>query len=128
MAKSDGGDRKKPSALERAIQAAIGDERTVGREDDPAKEKYPRIWEWLTLTTDASKRYLISPGVITITLGPEGVNVSCTLRDLKYSCTSGCLHLQDALDALELAMGTDGPHLRTWGKDEPHLRKRRQKD
>lgn len=119
---------RKPSPLQRAIDAAIGEGRTVGREDDPARERYPRIWEWLTLTTDPDNRYIISPGTISISLGPEGVNISCTLRDLKYSCTAGALSLLDALDALEEAMGREGPHLRTWGKDEPHLRKRRRKD
>lgn len=129
MAKSDNsGPDRKPSALDRAIAAAIGEGRTVGREDDPAKAKWPRLWQWLTLTTDPSGRYVISPGVISISLGPEGVNISVTLRDLKYSCTAGCLHLADALQTLEEALGVDGPHLRTWGKDEPVLRKRRKKD
>lgn len=130
MGKQSEGDsgRKKTSPLGRAIDAAIGEGRKVGREDDPAATELPRIWEWLTLSSDPEGKYIISPATITISLGPEGVNISCTLRDLKYSCTAGCLYLQDCLRALEEALGTEGPHLRTWGKDEPHLRKRRRKD
>lgn len=129
MGKGSEGERQgKPSALQRAIESAIGEQRRVGREDDPAAKQLPNLWEWLTLVTDPEGKYLIQPATISIRLEPEGVNVSVTSRDLKCSAACSCPHLQDALQALEIALTGPNPPVRTWGKDEPHLRKRRRKD
>lgn len=128
MAKSDGNpERKRTSALSRVLEAALGEQRPVGRPDDPAREQYPSLWEWLTLTTDPKGEYLIAPGSISVQLGPEGVLVTVTLRDLKYSCAAATPFLDDAFRALESALASDNPPIRTWGKDEPQLKKKRKK-
>lgn len=135
MAKASGGEpakgdapepQRRLSALDRAVMAAIGDGRKVGREDDPAKERYPDLWEWLT-KTEGGRDYIMQPAVISIQLGPEGVLASLTHRDLRVTCGVACLHLGDVLAALQAALTCENPPLRSWGKDEPRLRKRKPK-
>lgn len=126
----EGGKDKAPdrklSALDRAVLAAIGDGRKVGREDDPAAKLYPDLWEWMT-KTEGGKDYIMQPAVVQIQLGPEGVLVTLTHRDLRVSCGVACLHLADVFQTLQAALTCENPPLRAWGKDEPHLKKRRQK-
>lgn len=119
------GDRKL-SALDRCILAAIGDGRKVGLDDDPALKKYPNLWEWMTKTQGGTD-HIMQPAVISLQLGPEGVLATVTHRDLRTSCSIACLHLHQALEALDASLGLPNPPLRQWGKDEPHLKKRRQK-
>jgi len=128
MAKpSSDGPTRRPSALKRALDAAIGEERPVGRADDPAREKFPLLWEWLTLTTDETGEYLIQPGSITVSLGPEGVFATVSLKDIQYSCPCSCTYLEEVFAALEAALGAPNPPVKSWGKTEPHLRKKRKK-
>lgn len=122
-----GPDKRRPTALDRVLEAALGEQRPVGCTDDPAREKYPRLWEWLTLNTDPKGEYLISPATVSVQLGPEGVLATVTLRDLKYSCAAATHNLDDIFAALESALSSDNPPIRTWGKDEPNLRKKRRK-
>jgi hypothetical protein len=124
---SEEGGRKRTSALSRVLEAALGEERPVGRPDDPARERYPALWEWLTLSTDPKGDFLITPATISIQLGPEGVLATVTLRDLKYSCGAATHNLDDVFAALEAALTSENPPIRTWGKDEPNLRKKRRK-
>ncbi len=114
------------SALDRAIQTAIGSGRTVGLEIDPAREKYPTLWDWLTRTGDGGD-HLMQPASLSIQLGPEGVLATLTHRDLCVSCSIATPLLDDVLTAMEIALTQVNPPIRSWGKQEPHLRKRRQK-
>lgn len=135
MAKNDTGPREDPpptprrklSPLDRAILAAVGEGRTVGRDDDPAATKYPEVWKWLTQTADAANNYVLQPAVLSVQLGPEGVIASLNHRDLKVSCKVVCLALEDVWPALEAALTGENPPIVSWGKDEPRLRKRRPK-
>lgn len=121
----DQGQDRKLSALDRAILAAIGDGGTVGRQDDPARQQYPDVWEWLT-KTDGGRDYIMQPAVITIQLGPEGVLAKLTHRDLKRNCGIACNHLGDVLEALQRALTSPNPPITAWGKDpEARLKKRR---
>lgn len=113
----------KLSALDRAIQSAIGEGRVLGREDDPARTKYPALWEWLSRVYIGIDR-VRTPATVTITLGPEGVLVQVTDRDLSVSCGASCPHLDDALTALESSLTSAVPPVRSWGRKEPKLRKR----
>jgi len=117
---------RKLSALDRAILQAIGDGVRVGLEDDPARETMPNLWEWLT-RTDGGQDHVMQPAVVSIQLGPEGVLVTVTHRDLKRSVGAACLHLGQALEALEATLALPNPPIRSWGKEDAHLRKRRQK-
>jgi len=111
------------SALDRAVQTAIGDGRVVGADDDPAKEKYPALWDWLSRIYIGLDR-VRTPATLTIQLGPSGVLISLADRDLGVSCGAVCEHLDNALPAMEAALTATVPPLRSWGKKEPRLRKR----
>jgi len=117
---------RKLSALDRAILQAIGEGVRVGLDDDPGKTKWPNLWEWMT-RTEGGKDHVMQPAVVTIQLGPEGVLVTVTHRDLKRSVPTSCLHLENALDALEATLALPNPPIRSWGKEDAHLRKRRPK-
>lgn len=114
----------KTSALSKAIQTAIGQSKQLGLDTDPGREKYPNLWEWLTQTGEGTE-YIYQPASITIQLGPEGIFASMTHRDLQVSCSVACENLDDALVALELALADPHPPIKSWGKSEPSLRKRR---
>lgn len=114
----------KPSALDRAIQQAIGQDRSLGRDDDPARKKYPTLWDWLSRLY-VGRDHVKTPATLTVRLGPEGVIVTLTDRDLSCSFDVACNHLQDALAAIEAALSGPSPPMRSWGRKEPQLRKRR---
>jgi len=119
MAKSD----KKPTALQRAIESAMGEGRSVGADDDPAKTKYPELWQWLSNIYVRTDR-LRTPATVSVTLGPSGALVTVSDRDLAVSCSAACEHLDDVFAALEKALTSDVQNIRSWGKKEPKLRKR----
>jgi hypothetical protein len=114
---------KRMSALDRAIQSAVGDGRTLGRDDDPARVALPALWEWLTKIYIGIDR-VRTPATISIKLGPEGVLVSISDRDLGVSLGATCPHLAGALEALEAALTCEVPAVVSWGKKEPKLRRR----
>jgi len=128
VAKGDNGRPDKPdhrlSALDKAIQTAIGQRRKVGRDDDPARELYPDLWDWLTRTGDGGD-HVMQPASMSVQLGPEGVLVTLTHRDLGVSCSVACPMLADVLSTLQAALACPDPPIRNWGKTEPKLRKRR---
>lgn len=111
------------SALDRAVQTAMGEGREVGRDDDPARDVFPQLWDWLSRIY-VGTNHVRQPATLTITLGPEGVLINLTDRDLGVSCGAVCPHLQDAFAAMESALTADVPAIRSWGKKEPRLRKR----
>jgi len=115
---------RKLSALDRAVMQAMGEGRSVGQEDDPARQKYPQLWDWMSRCYQG-KDYLRTPSSLSISLGPEGVMISVTDRDLCVTVAASCCHLDEALAAIEQALGSDNPPMKFWGKGEPHLRKRK---
>jgi len=135
MAKRDSQEQEQPnngeptrrlSALDRVIIRAVGDGRTVGLEDDPARTDYPAVWEWLTKIE--AKDYVMQGATIAIQLGPEGVLVTITHRDLKASCSVACPYLSQVYEALQAALSSPNPPIRSWGKDpQVQLKRRRQK-
>jgi hypothetical protein len=121
MAEKNG---KKLSALDRAIQTAMGEGRHVGADDDPAAKKYPQLWEWLSriyLPGDLMRQ----PSSLTITLTPTGVQVSVYDRDIGQSVVTTCAHLDDAIKTMEEELNKDNPQIRNSGKKEPQLRRRK---
>jgi len=117
-------DKKQLSALERAVMQCMGDGREVGRADDPARDRWPVLWEWLT-SLYVGKDYLKSPAVISIRCGPEGVLASLVDRDLQLSTEVSVPTLEGVFEALNSELSKETPNLKFWGKGEPHLRKRR---
>jgi hypothetical protein len=116
--------KEKPSALDRVIQSAIGDERVLGRGTDPTKEKYPNLWDWLSRHY-VGREHVKQPATLTIRLGPEGALATLTDRDLSVSIDVAAPHLDDVYEAIEAALVSNCPPIRSWGKKEPQLRKRK---
>jgi len=115
----------RPSALDRIVQQALGAERTLGCASDPAVKKFPTLWDWLARIY-LGKDHVKQPATLSIRLGPEGVLVTLTDRDLAVSFDVACSSLTEAFAAMETALTSLSPPMRSWGKKEPSLRKRRQ--
>jgi hypothetical protein len=112
------------STFERAVAHAIGDGRELGSADDPARERFPQLWAWLA-TVYVGRDSIKNPAYLNVRLGPEGVVVSLIDRDLCTTVEVSCGHLEEALPAIEAALSSSSPPLKSWGRKEPHLRKRR---
>lgn len=115
---------RRVSSMDKLIQQAMGEGRAVGAPDDPAASSYPELWEWLSRIYIGRDR-LKTPAVMTVQLAPEGVLVRLTDRDLCVSVEAGCKYLADALPALEVLLQGPTPPIKSWGKKEPQLRKRK---
>jgi hypothetical protein len=115
---------KQLSALERVIAQAIGDHRSLGGADDPAREKYPQLWAWLS-TVYVGRDSVKNPAYLSVRLGPEGVLASLVDRDLSVAVEITASRLEDVLGALESALTGPAPPIKSWGRKEPHLRKRK---
>jgi|KBSMisStaDraftv2_1062788.scaffolds.fasta_scaffold30179_2 hypothetical protein len=117
--------RDKPlSSLDRVILQAMGEGKTVGNPDDPAREKWPQLWEWLSriyVGVDKIKQ----PANIFIALGPGGVVARLSDRDLSYSVAVGTANLVDVFDALEVELAKPQSNSGSWGKKDPNIRKRK---
>lgn len=114
------------SALDRLILSAIGDERAIGREDDPAKMNFSELWRWLS-TQEAGRDHVKKPARLTIALGPEGVLISLVDSDLCCSVEMTCPHLEQVFSVMDSALKSDNPPIKSWGKKLPNLRKRKLK-
>jgi len=117
---------RKLSAMDRVILQAMGEDRHVGKEDDPAKQQWPQLWEWLS-TIYVGRDKIKQPAVLTITLGPEGVLCRLTDRDLAVSVNVSTAHLADVFPAIEAVLNAPDIPVQSWGKREPKLRTRSQK-
>jgi len=111
------------SAMQRALETATGKGRVIGADDDPFRESMPELWEWLATLYPVDDR-VKHPATITITLTPGGVMANMTDRDLCCSIGASAKHLADVFQALQTALTSEVPPIRTWGKKEPALRKR----
>lgn len=112
------------SSLDRVILQAMGEGKTVGNPEDPAKDKWPQLWEWLSriyVGVDKIKQ----PATVFITLGPGGVMARLSDRDLSWSASIGCPCLADVFDALEAELSKPTINSGSWGKKDPNIRKRK---
>jgi hypothetical protein len=128
MGKSDNLDDKgktpKLSSLDRALMQAAGEGQRFGLESDPARVAFPNLWAWLS-TIYVGRDHLKQPATLSIRLGPSGVIATLTDRDLSVAVDCGTAHLGEVFEALERLLASDTPPIRTWGKKEPTLRKRK---
>jgi len=127
MAAKEREDRKEPnkvSFLQRAIEQAIGKDQSFGCLDDPAAERWPLLWEWLT-SWRAGDLYVKTPPTITLRLGPGGALASVNDRDIAKALDVSFLHLADVFDAIEQALSSPNPAVRNIGRNEPKIRKRK---
>jgi len=115
------------SAMDKVILTAMGEDRSVGKADDPAKEKWPQLWEWLS-TIYVGRDRIKQPAVLTVQLGPDGVLARLTDRDLAVSVNVSCAHLGNVMDAIETVLNSPDIPVQSWGKREPKLRIRQSKN
>jgi len=115
---------KRVSALDRAILQAMGDDRTFGLPDDPAKETMPELWTCLS-TVYVGRDKIKIPASLGLVLVPGGVQLRLTDRDLKMGLSVIVPHLDGSLQALETVLSQENPPWVQWGKGEPELRTRK---
>jgi len=118
------GKEKPLNSIQRAVQQALGDGRIFGHPEDPARDKWPELWAWLS-STDAGRDHVKQPATIKISLAVDGVHASLTDRDLACSIPVAVDWIEGVFDALEQALNRPNPPMQTWGRKEPNLRKRR---
>ncbi len=117
---------KRLSTVEKVILQAMGEDRTVGHPEDPAREKWPQLWEWLSMIY-VGRDKMKAPALITIQLGPGGVIARLNDRDLAVSVTASFPHLEQLFDQFELLLNSPDIPIQVYGKKEPILKTRRQK-
>jgi len=115
---------KRLSQVEQAAQIALGEGRLFGSQDDPAKDKWPNLWGWLTKAY-VGGNYLKQPATVNVSASATGFVVRLTDRDLACSCTVAVTHLEQAFDSLEAQLSNGNVGWQHWGKKEPQLRKRK---
>lgn len=120
---SNGAERKL-SSLDRALLQAAGEGQKFGREDDPARERFPNLWQWLT-TVYVGRDNLKQPATLTVRAGPEGFIATLTDRDLAVAVDASSPQLQGLFAEIERLLASETPPIRTWGKREPNLRRRK---
>ncbi len=116
------------SKLDMMIQQATSGGTTLGREDDPAKERCPVIWEWLTRTECGVKdgyQIVKTPATIRITAAPEGWIITITDVDMAKSMDAVTGHLDGFLDALEAAITSAVSPIKRFGRKDPSPRRRK---
>jgi len=118
---------KPQSSLDRVIQQAMGDNRTVGRIDDPAVDRWPELWKWLS-TIYVGRDKMKQPATLTITLQPDGCSAKIVDKDMGCTVNVSCAHLVNILDECEAALNRPDLPVTIWGKKEPALRTRRKRD
>lgn len=103
---------------------AMGDNKVMGHADDPAASKYPNLWEWLSKVY-VGRDKLKTPASLSIRLGPDGALATLTDRDLGYSVEATSPTLEGLLAAIEAQLRDNPASLKSWGKKEAVLRKRK---
>lgn len=124
MAKSDSGSNQRPSMFDRLTQEAIGDRRPLGSPDDPARERWPELWRWLS-TTDLPGNRVKEPATILIRLADGGASATVSDRAYGVSVDASCPSLADILDALEQALTRSDTVVRRNHQRDPKVRKRK---
>jgi len=117
-------EQQRLSPLDRAIQQAMGEGRIVGNPDDPAKDRWPELWRWMTQIY-VGRDEMKQPATLSIKAAPGGVVISLSDRDLCIAVDAFVANLEDALDALEASLNSATPSTRAWNNREPTLRKRK---
>ena len=117
----------KLSFVERLVMQATGNGQTIGHHDDPARAKWPLLWEWLSTLYVGAERVKSAP-TISLNLTPSGVVVRVTDRDLARSVEVSCNNLEEVFATLEANLSSANPSMKIIGKREPRLRKRQKSD
>ncbi len=118
------GTDRKLTAMERAVLHAMGENKVLGNAEDPAKQRYPNLWEWMSVVYVGRDR-IKTPASLSIRLGPEGVLATLTDRDLAVSVDAVSPTLEGILAAIEKQLADNPASIKSWGKKEANMRKRK---
>ncbi len=116
--------RKRLSAVERIILQAIGDGKVLGLAEDPAREKFPALWEWLTRVY-CGKDNIKQPAILTVLAVNGGWTFRVADRDLASAMTVTVKTLEEGFAALEQVVADPSSPIQSWGRKEANLRKRK---
>jgi len=118
--------RKDPpmSSLQRLVHQAMGDNQDLGHEADPAREKFPALWEMMSVT-QVGKDWVKEPARLSLSFVVGGVLVTLSDPMLKRAKRVTVIGLEDALSAIDAAIADPTVPWVPWGKGEPTLRKRK---
>jgi len=122
-----GKEKKELTPLERLLQQAIGNGVSLGNASDPARGKWPNVWEWLS-TVDAGDDFLKEPCSIRIALVPGGVQGALTDPSLGCTVDATSETLEGLFEGLERNLQSAHPTIRTWRKGDLQLRKKPKKN
>lgn len=103
------------TALDKMVLRAIGREDSLGPEADVAAESFPLLVAWLT-RVDAGRDHVKDPARLTIRAVPGGYCVSLADATFGIGLDAGSSTLQGVFAALEAALGSETPALKTFGK------------
>jgi len=95
-------------------------------DDETAAQRWPDVWEWMT-STDAGEDHTKEPARMTIQLGIGEWSVSLTDESLGVSLSATSRTLEGAFEALQLALTSPCPSIRTWKGSEGALKKKKKK-
>jgi len=115
---------RKLSMFERLTLEAMGDRRPLGHPDDPAQERWPELWRWLSVT-DLPGNRAKEPATILIRLADGGASATISDRALGYSIDASSGTLNELLDALETALKDPKTVIRRNHSKDPKIRKRK---
>jgi hypothetical protein len=92
--------------------------------DDEAPKRWPILWELLTTRYPDDER-VVAPARLSIAWGMGTWIVSVSSADLRMKLDAYSHTLVGAFDAWEAEASKPEPVWRTWGREEPEIRKRK---
>lgn len=110
--------------LEKLVQGRIKGSLHQLPDDESARSAWPDLWEWMT-STDAGEDHIKEPARLTVTLGIGEWSVSLTDESLGVSLSATSRTLQGTFEALQLALTSPMPAIRTWKGSEGALKKKK---
>jgi len=118
--------KQAPSALDRMLQAAVSERQCLGSMDDPIVATCPILHKWLT-NVDAGPKHLKEPARLSIRATPGGWLVTLTDESLAVAIDASATTLDGLWPALEAALTSSAPAIRTWGRKGVRLKPKSKK-
>jgi len=115
---------RKLTLFERAQAEALGKSIPLGRQDDPAKEKWPEMWKWLT-ETDVEGNRMKEPATLIIRVTPEGISATLNDRAFGWAFDANSDFLESIFTEMEKSCNDPTKARKSHNRD-PKVRKRKQ--
>lgn len=115
------------TAIDKLIQKAMANDEDIGNPDDGSLGTWPMVLSWLC-KVDCGKGMVKEPAKLSIKAVPGGYVGTLSDNTLKVAIDAFAQDLAGVFDALESALSQAVPNIRTFGRGEPMLKKRRNRD